>query len=226
MKLEQKQMPKRKCGFGFSCAAMMMQPGLEPTDCPNYKTCGSASQLTPEEEVELIRVREIQMQEAEIRWQEQVQQWEQVQERIRVSRKSAAIAMLMQRGCPQPVENFCFTDSISSIEAQLQVLRSHLEQFTTECYIAPASCEAHRYNVKRPSGVYGYNKLSSKEAIFEPEEKAEKVKVIHLSHDDDPRNTEGRLGIERRNRLHQVQTQLDVVTRTLENAVAQLGELS
>lgn len=99
-------MPKKKCGFGFSCTAMMMQPGLEPEDCVNYKACGSASQLTPEEEIELIRVREIQRQEAEIRWQENIQQWEQIQERIRVSRRSAAIAMLMQRGCPQALASF------------------------------------------------------------------------------------------------------------------------
>lgn len=78
--------------------------------------------------------------------------------------------------------------------------------------------------MKRPSGTYGYNKLTSKEAIFEPEEKEEKVKVLHLSHDDDPRNTEGRLGIERRNRLHQVQSKVDVAARTLESAIALLGE--
>lgn len=197
---------------------------LEPRYCPNYKTCGSASELTPEEEVELIRVREIQRQEAEIRWQEHVQQWQQVQERIRVSRRSAASAMLMQRGCPQSLENFGITGSIASIEVQLQQLRSHLEQFATDCYIAPDSCETHRYNVKRPSGTYGYNKLTSREAIFEPEEKEEQVKVIHLSHDD-PRNTEGRLGIERRNRLHQVQSKVDIAVRTLEEAITLLGEL-
>lgn len=103
-------------------------------------------------------------------------------------------------------------------------MRSHYEQFATDCYIAPDSCEAHRYNVKRPSGTYGYNKLTSREAIFKPEEKEEQVKVIHLSHDDDPRNTEGRRGIERRNRLHQVQTQLDVAARILEEAIALLEE--
>jgi len=217
-------MPKKKCGFGFSCAAMMMQPGLEPKDCLNYKTCGSASQLTPEEEVELIRVRVLQRQEAEIRWQEHIQQWEQVQERIRVSRRSAAIAMLMQRGCPQTLNNFGITDLIRLTETRLQQLRSQLEQFATDCYIAPDSCEAHCYNVKRPYGTYGYNKLTSKEAIFEPEEKQEKVKVLHLSHDDDPRNTEGRRGIERRNRLHQVQSKVHVATRILEEAIALLGE--
>jgi hypothetical protein len=203
-------MPRKKCGFGFSCAAMMLQPGLEAKDCPNYETCGSASELTPEEEVELIRVRE--------------EQWERVQERIRVSRHWAAVTMLTERGYPQSLENFGVIDSMESIAMQLQELRSRTEQFTQGCYIAPDSCEAHCYNVKRPSGTYWYNKLTSREAIFEPEEKEEKVKVIHLSHDNDPRNIEGRLGIERRNRLHQLQTQLQIAEGALEQAIALLNE--
>lgn len=210
-------MPRKKCGFGFSCAAMMLQPGLEAKDCPNYETCGSASELTPEEEVELIRVREVQRQEAQ-------QQWERIQERIWVSRHWVAVTMLMERGCSQSLEDFGVVDSLASIEMRLQELQSRTEQFTQGCYIAPDNCEAHRYNVKRPSGTYWYNKLTSREAIFEPEEKEEKVKVIHLSHDDDPRNAEGRLGIERRNQLHQLQTQLQIAEGALEQAIALLNE--
>jgi len=210
-------MPKRKCGFGFSCAVMMLQPGLEPMDCPNYQTCGSASELTPEEEVELIRVREIENLEAQ-------QQWEQVQERFRINRREAAIMMLMYRGHPQSLDTFGVIDWIEAINVQLQALRSHAEQFTEDCYIAPSNCEAHIYNVKRPSGTYWYNKLSSTEAIFEPEEKEDKVKVIHLSHADDPRNTEARLGIERRNRLYQVQTQLQIAESAIEQAIALVTE--
>jgi hypothetical protein len=184
---------------------MMLQPGLEPEDCPNHEACGSASELTPEEEVELVRVRQ------------------QGLERIRVSRRGAAVAMLIQRGCPQSLESFGVVDSLSSIETRLQELRSHLDQFTQGCYIAPDNCEVHCYNVKRPSGTYWYNKLSSKEAIFEPEQSEEKVKVIHLSHDNDPRSIEGRLGIERRNRLHQIQTQLKALERVLEQAITLLN---
>jgi hypothetical protein len=217
-------MPRKKCGFGFSCAAMLLQPGLEPKDCPNYEICGSVSELTPEEEVELIRVREVQWQEAEAQYQQAQQQWQRIQERIRISRQRAAVMMLMERGCPQSLENFGVMDSLTAIETQIQVLRSHLEQFTQGHYIAPDACEAHRYNVKRPSGIYWYNKLTSRQALFEPEERADKVKVIHLSHDDDPRNMEGRLGIERRNRLHQLQTQLRVAEEALEQAASLLNE--
>jgi hypothetical protein len=185
---------------------MMLQPGLEPEDCPNHETCGSASELTPEEEVELVRVRQ--------------QEQERIQERFRISRQRTAVAMLMQRGCPQSLEDFGIADSLALIETWCEELRSHLDQFTQGCYIAPDNCEVHCYNVKRPSGTYWYNKLTSKDAIFEPEQLEQKVKVIHLSHDSDPRNIEGRLGIERRNRLHQVQTQLQALERVLEQAIA------
>jgi hypothetical protein len=205
-------MPKKKCGFGFSCAAMMLQTDLEPIDCPNYQTCGSAFQLTPEEEVELIRVRQVQQQQAQ-------QDWELIQERFRISRREAAIMMLMARGNPQSLDTGIL-EFMDSIATQLAELRSHSQQFTEDCYIAPDNCEAHIYNVKRPYGTYWYNKLSSTEAIFEPEEKEEKVKVIHLSHDGDPRNTEARLGIERRNRLHKLQTQLQIAETALEQAIA------
>jgi hypothetical protein len=45
-------------------------------------------------------------------------------------------------------------------------------------------------------------------------------------HDDDPRNLEGRRGIERRNRLHQTETQLRIAEAALEEAIALLSEPS
>ncbi|MBE9107555.1 hypothetical protein IQ229_22285 [Nostoc cf. edaphicum LEGE 07299] len=41
------------------------------------------------------------------------------------------------------------------------------------------------------------------------------MKVVHLSHDDDPRNTEARLGIERRNQLTRVRTLLATTVELL-----------
>lgn len=142
-------MPKKKCGFGFNCGIMMMQPGLDAGDCPNYRTCGSATELTPEEEVELFRVREEQRQ------------------RIRVTRHQAAVMMLMARGYSQSLESLGVVELLARFESKLDELRSHLsEQFGEDVYIAPVECEAHRYNVKRPAGVYWYNKLTAKEPIF------------------------------------------------------------
>jgi hypothetical protein len=219
-------MPVKKCGFGFNCAAMQLQPGLEPADCPNYRTCGLVLSYTPEEEVELIRVREIERQVREVAQQAHRQEWIRVRETIRVSRRSAAVAMLMQRGCPQSLENFGINDTLASLEQQLQTLSTRAAEFTTHRYIAPDQCEVHRYSVKRPSGTYTYNKLNSRAAIFAPSTEPNPVKVIHLSHDEDPRNLEGRQGIERRNRLHQTETQLRIAEAALEEAIALLSEPS
>ncbi|WP_193200969.1 hypothetical protein [Nostoc sp. MG11] len=55
-------MPTKICGLGFDCASMMLQPGmLDSGECLNYKTCGSAIKLSPDEQIELIRVREIEL---------------------------------------------------------------------------------------------------------------------------------------------------------------------
>ena len=193
-------MPQKRCGLGFDCASMMLQPGLDPGECENYATCGSATKLTPEEEFELIRWREIQAQERQ-------QQWERYRETIWVNRYQAALMMLMSRGCPQTPESLGVVDLLTNLATKVEEVRSQLPQFQGQ-YIAPEKCEAHTYNVKRFSSVYCYNKLTAAEAIFDPSEKNQKVKVIHLSNDYDPRNSEARLGIERRNTLTQVRLML------------------
>jgi len=71
--------------------------------------------------------------------------------------------------------------------------------------------------------VYWYNKLTASNSIFlaaVPDEEVEddSVRVIHTSHDDDPRNVESRLGIEQRNRLNQIRTQLRIATEAIERA--------
>lgn len=91
-------------------------------------------------------------------------------------------------------------------------------------YIAPPGCEVHHYSVKRPSGVYGYNKLTAREPIFEPSIEEQKVKVIHLSHDNDPRFLEAQLGIERRNRLMRVRTLLTTAESLLRSCANTLRE--
>ena len=45
-------MPKI-CQYGFSCASMLLQPGLTAEDCPNQQVCGTIIQLTEEERAEL-----------------------------------------------------------------------------------------------------------------------------------------------------------------------------
>lgn len=216
-------MPIKKCRFGFSCAAMMMTPGLTAEDCPNRETCGVLHELTPEEQVELQRVRKIERERYEAETQQQRVEWERVRETIRVNQRQAAAMMLLSRGCPQTPESLGVTDAIFALSCQLEELRSQLASLE-ETYIAPVNCEAHHYNVKRPRGTYEYNKLTAGTPIFEPSERSEKVRVIHLSHDDDGRNLVGRAGIDKRNKLLRLAGQLRQMEQTLINVLAELQE--
>ncbi|WP_223280383.1 hypothetical protein [Nostoc sp. PA-18-2419] len=190
---------------------MMLQPGIDPGECENYATCGSAIKLTLEEEFELIRWREVQALQRQ-------EEWERYRETIRLNRYQAALMMLTARGCPQTPESLGVVDLLLTLATKVEEVQAQLAQFEGQ-YIAPEKCEAHTYNVKRFGSVYCYNKLTAAEAIFEPSEKTEKVKVIHLSHDQDPRNSEARLGIERRNALTQVRTQINVAQQALTQAL-------
>ena len=205
-------MPSKICGLGFDCASMMLQPGLlDSGECLNYKTCGSAMKLSPDEEIELIRVRLLEQ--------------ERNQETFRTTRRQAAIMMLMARGCPQTALSLGVTDRIDAIAFIVEQLHEQLDNEEGQ-YIAPPGCEVHRYSVKRPSGVYGYNKLTAREPIFQPSIEEQLVRVVHLSHDDDPRNTEARQGIERRNRLMRVRTLLATTVGLLQGAANILSEQS
>lgn len=68
--------------------------------------------------------------------------------------------------------------------------------------------------------VYTYNKLLAETAIFEPVDEEHPVRAIHLSRNSDPRNLEGRLGIERRNRLMRIRTRLQIAATALAEANA------
>lgn len=185
----------------------MLSPGLAAENCPNHEVCGLISELAPEEEVELIRIRQ--------------HERERIQELILVDQRGAAKMMLASRGCPQSLEAMRIPEAITEIEAKLIELRTRLEQFEGE-YIAPFQCELHSYNVKRPWGTYGYFKLSSEIAIFEPSEKQEKVKVIHCSKEGDPRHTVAQEGIERRNKLSHLSSRLIQIKDALNEVLASI----
>lgn len=84
--------------------------------------------------------------------------------------------MLMLKGCPQTLDSLDLLDSLALIESQIAELRERLEPFSSDCYIAPAGCEARCNNVKRPSRTYRYNNLTSNRAIFKPEEQSAKAR--------------------------------------------------
>lgn len=183
---------------------MMQQLELCVEDCPNREVCGIAQRLEPDAEFELMRGGSSGV------------------ESFSVTRQEAAIMMLMRRGCPQPVSSFGLDEQIAALTTQLNQLTDEVAQYDGH-YIAPESVEAVAYSVKRPGrlvktpegpcreiNVYWYNKLMSQRAIFAPAEQPCPVKVIHLSKNGDPRNLEGRRGLERRNQLAQIATQLRI----------------
>ena len=196
---------------------MMQQTELRVEDCPNLSVCGVAQRLEPDTEFELICAGSSGVTS------------------ISTTRRAAAVMMLMRRGCPQSVEAFGLVDQIAALTTELSQLSEEVAQYDGY-YIAPADVEAVAYSVKRPRGVaqtpegkmvqqyavYWYNKLMSQTAIFAPAEKERPVKVIHLSKNDDPRNLEGRRGLERRNQLNQIATQM----RIAKSAIAKARELS
>lgn len=210
-------MAEKRCGLGFSCASMMQQVELRLEDCPNVGVCGMAQRLEPDAEFELVRGGSAGGVET-----------------FSVTRQEAAIMMLMRRGCPQPVSFFGLNEQVATLSEQLNQLTNDIAHYESH-YIAPTGVEAVSYSVKwergmkeTPEGLvpdireYWYNKLMSQTAIFAPAEQTRSVKVIHLSKNHDPRNVEGRQGVERRNQLTQIATQL----RIAESAIAKARELA
>ena len=198
-------MPIRMCAYGFSCASMMMAPGLTAEDCPNKNICGTIRQLTDEDRVELHYAR--------------IENNVQTIDTMMTNGRSAALYLLSTRACPQTPASLGITETLDRLRSTLSQLEETIAQLSEDCYVAPIGVEAHRYLVKRPYGIYQYNKLTSREAIFPPQEREESVKVIHLSSDYDSRNFEGRAGIERRNRLLAIRTAIDTAEALLNRAI-------
>lgn len=196
-------MPKI-CSYGFSCASMLLQPGLTAEDCPNQSVCGTIIQLTEEEEAQLYEAR--------------MENNRRVVQTVLISPQGAAQRLLRDRGCPQTYETIGAEESIVALIDRIAQCQEMIAELTSS-YVAPPGVEAHRYLVKRPYATYQYNKLTSKEAIFPPQQESQEVKVLHLSRDTDPRNILGRSGIERRNRILLLKTQIEKATNVLKLAM-------
>jgi hypothetical protein len=186
---------------------MMMAPGLTAEDCPNKNVCGTIRQLTEEDRVELHYAR--------------IENNVRTIDTMITNGRDAALYLLSTRACPQTPTSLGVTATLARLHSTLSQLEETIAQLSSEdCYVAPVGVEAHRYLVKRPYGVYQYNKLTSREAIFPPQEREDSVKVIHLSSDYDSRNFEGRAGIERRNRLLAIRTAIDTAEALLNRAIS------
>lgn len=199
----------KRCSFGFDCSAMFLAPGLTADDCPNQATCKTLPDLPVNTQTWFRRDR--------------IVEGERTRERIALTSTEAAIMMLLYRGNSQTPNSLGAIAAIDRLQATLANLRNQLENYGTATYIAPTNVEAHTYSVKRPRGTYQYNKLAAPDAIFEPSERTEKVKVIHLSHNEDPRNQEAKAGIDRRNKLLQLTAKLTAFEQSIGGVLANLN---
>lgn len=193
----------KKCGFGLSCASMMLQPGLEPGDCPNYEVCGASYEIQRDEEVRL--------------YYRPPERAEAPPESMWMSAREIAALMLMQRGNPQRLDSFDVGQQLEQLQQGLARVRSRHDALEGQ-YIAPVGSAVQTYLVKRGYANYQYNKLAHPDAIFAPEKKRVYVKVIHLSRNDDPRNIEGRLGVARCRALLEAKRQLEKAQQALAEA--------
>jgi hypothetical protein len=196
-------MSLKKCGLSFNCAALLQQPELKPWSCPNYHSCRTATDRPDDESFELTIA----------------------PHPIPVTAIEAATLMLRMRGNTQSPESLGLWESFDHLDQLLEDLQQQLQQIEQQAdYIAPEGCEVHRYNVKRPTGIYEYHKLASPQAMFAPSWEENSVKVIHLSREGDPRVRSARTGIRRRNQLLKTRTLLNNAKALLEAATELLLE--
>ena len=238
---------REKCPYGFSCASMMLQAGAIAHHCEHLTECtnltraeGVSWDALNQPTFDLMQYRE----ERHRYWQEQEQQWREEAQRVRYIRRirqhEAAVLLLQQRGNHQLFNSFDLAAPIPDIEQALETLKANLENLNRG-YIAPSGVEAHIYSVKHPptgdfpagmtkeqirtqQRIYYYHKLLAKTAQFAgvkiPKDGGEprNCKAIHLSHGYDARNIQGRIGIERRNRISKIQTRLLAAAKALQEA--------
>lgn len=201
----------KRCAFGFDCGAMFLTPGLLVDDCPNKFTCKKLPDLDRNTQAWFRRATEI--------------DGDRTIQRIALCSSEAARLMLLMRGNPQTPDSLGAIAAIDQLQTTLSQARSQLASYRATTYIAPANVEVHTYSVKRPRGTYQYNKLACPDAVFNPSERTEKVKVIHLSHNDDPRNLEAKAGIDRRNKILQLAAKLNSFEQTVREVLVNLDAI-
>ena len=197
-------MPRKNCPYGFSCARLVDQPDIEAAQCPNLEACSKLANNHNAESYELLLVEHGQLVQRS------------------VSPIAAASAMLIQRGNPQSFESLRLANlqaSVTALAHQMQTQLNELEIAYQDHYIAPEGTEVHSYAVKRPYGKYWYNKLSAYNPMFVPQREAGQVRHIHLSKDNDVRSLAAKAGIDRRNQLTKIRTQLTAAITALKAAV-------
>lgn len=200
-------MARKYCPFSFSCETVTQTPGLVASQCPNLGACSELAKLDGNNETVQLQVAAAESQGSTA---------------VSVSASSAATLMLRQRGCPQDMESLGLRALMEALQASMAELETQMTQFEESYggqYIAPEGTEVHAYAVKRPYGTYWYNKLAAHREMFQPQAQQRLVRHIHLGKTGESRHTVAQAGIERRNQLTKVRTQLIAAATALENAI-------
>ena len=203
---------------------------------------------------DLVQYREEQhryWEEQQQQWQEERQR---IRYLRRIRQHEAAVMLLKQRGNPQLFSSFNLSAPISDIEEAIARIKDNLDSLNrdyiaplgVEAHVYSVKHPPTSYfpesmsieEIREKQRIYYYHKLLSKTAQFEaiqtpttrqqqgrrPPTNPSKCKTIHLSHGSDARNIQGRIGIERRNRLSKIQTRLIAAAKALQEA-AELTEV-
>ncbi len=113
-------MPILMCAYGFSCASMMMAPGLIAEDCPNKTVCGTIRQLTEEERVELHYAR--------------IENNVRTIETMTIDGHSAALYLLSTRACPQTPASLGVTATLDRLHSTLSLLEETIARLSEDGY--------------------------------------------------------------------------------------------
>ncbi|UFP97289.1 hypothetical protein [Gloeobacter morelensis] len=192
--------PKARCGLGFSCALMMQQPGLLPGDCENYQACGAALDYPMGASFDLQRIG---ADGHRTPW--------------RIDRTGAAVAMLLQRGAPQTLEDFGLPALLDDLGQAVATLHQALAQ--VQGYIAPRGAVV----VSERRGGRTRLRLVATGRPFLGARGSGRVRVIHLGDEQDERTRVARAGIERRNRLDDAHRLATAAWTALQNAATLMG---
>ena len=242
---DQPRKPDRKCPYGFTCGNHPWGQYKITKDCKYYDKCKAIVKTLTEASLNNIEEYLDESRKESIEFHRESTSYnhdhynkyyrDMVKLLKAIEKHERAVIFLRKRGNHQTFESLGVNEQISQVKESLKQLESKLRKLDRG-YIAPEGVEVNTYKVKRyPYGKlsgqnqkqkvveYEYHNLKSKTAQFESEtEIDQKCKVIHLGKSDGEKNIQGRLGIERRNRLLKIRTRL---IRAL-NALQEAAELA
>lgn len=251
-KFNKPRKPDRKCPYGFTCKNHPWGKNKITKDCKYYDRCKRIVRKLTKASIDIDSYEEYIDEIAEdskyygsssrkraFCYTGTDKQTSLLLEAIEKHERSVII--LRKRANHQPFENWGIQEQISQVRKSLKQLESQLIKLNRG-YIAPQGVELNTYNVKRyPFGkpseensskteyykpkIYKYRKLQSKTAQFKSKKEVEpKCKIIHLGKIGSEEDIQGRLGIERRNRLLKIRTRLIRAVNALQEA-AELADV-